>query len=102
MTPQGTYNRLNKLLWRGRLPTATVWFVSDATMPTNFGITMWDSDFRLPIIVINASQKRWLKILIHEILHIAEPEMPHGELFESLVAFYVRAAKNTKRGYRTI
>jgi hypothetical protein len=100
--PQQTYRRLNKLLWMGRLPRATVYWIDDETLPTNFGMTQWDADFALPVIFINSSRKRWLRVLIHEMIHVSEPEMPHGKLFESLIDFYVRAAKNTKKGYRTI
>ena len=101
-TPAAEYRRLNRLLWKGRLPRATVYWIDEETMPRNYGITMWDSDFVLPVIVLNSSEKRWLRVLIHEIIHIAEPNLPHGKLFESLIKFYVRAAKNTKKGYRTL
>ena len=102
MTPASAYRSLNNLLWEGRLPSAHVTFIDDTVMPDNYGITLWDEDFRLPIIFINASRKRWLKVLIHEMTHVAEPSLPHGKTFEALVAFYLRAAKNAKKGYRTI
>ena len=79
-----------------------VTFIDDTAMPTSFGITLWDEDFRLPVIFINAARKRWLKVLIHEMLHVADPSLPHGKTFEALVTFYLRAAKNTKKGYRTL
>jgi predicted metal-dependent hydrolase len=101
-SPAVEYRRLNKLLWQNRLPKAMVSFIDDDTMPNNFGITMWDEDFVLPIIFINASTKRWHKVLIHEMCHVAEPNLPHGKLFFALVQFYVRQAKNTKKGYRTL
>jgi len=100
MSPQQAYGRLNTLLWRGRLPNATVWFISDATMPTNYGITMWDEDFVLPIIFINSSRKRWLKVLIHECLHISEPTLEHGEIFEKVVNRYWRIARKEIRGVK--
>lgn len=101
-TPAYAYRHLNNLLWDGRLPAAHVTFIDDAVMPNNFGITLWDDDFRLPVIFINASRKRWLKILIHEMCHVSEPSLPHGKTFEALVAFYLRAAKQTRKGYRTL
>ena len=102
LSPATAYRRLNRLLWEGRLPAAHVTFIDDAVMPANFGITLWDEDFVLPIIFINASRKRWLKVLIHECLHVAEPSLPHGKIFDSIVNSYTRRAKNEKKGYRTL
>lgn len=102
MTPATAYKRLNKLLWKGRLPNAMVEFIDDDVMPRNFGITMWDEDFVLPVIFINAGRKRWLKVLIHECLHVSEPTLPHGKLFDALVKSYYRQATNTKKAYRTL
>jgi hypothetical protein len=102
VNPQTAYNRLNRLLWKSRLPKALVEFIDDDIMPTNFGITMWDSDFVLPIIFINAARKFWVPVLIHEMLHVAEPHLPHGKIFYGLVKFYVRKAFHAKKGYRTL
>jgi hypothetical protein len=101
-TPASEYKRLNKLLWFGRLPKATVKFIDDEAMPNCYGITLLDRDFALPVIFINSATKNWLPVLIHECLHVAEPLLPHGKLFDSLVKFYVRQAKNTKKGYRSL
>lgn len=84
------------------MPRASVYWIDDETMPTNFGLTMWDEDFSLPVIFLNASTKRWHSVLIHEMCHVSNPTMPHNKLFYSLVKFYVRAAKNAKKGYRTL
>ena len=102
MTPATAYRCLNKLLWRNRLPNAFVNFIDTEAMPSNYGITMWDEDFALPVIFINSETKRWLRVLIHEMIHVAEPSLPHGKTFETLVAFYLREAKNAKKGYRTL
>src|ERR1700676_4928892 len=96
-SPAVEYRRLNRLMWEGRLPRASVYWIDDETMPTNFGLTMWDEDFSLPVIFLNASNKRWLKVLVHECIHIAEPSLSHGRLFDALVETYWRRAKNELR-----
>lgn len=90
MTPQTLYARLNRLFWRGRLPDATAVLVDDATLPTEWGITLREEDcFMHPLIALNTSKPGgWGKILIHEMLHVAEPELKHGDLYEALVCYY--------------
>ena len=100
MTPSSAYRHLNNRLWEGRLPKAFVTFLDDDTMPDNYGITVWDEDFRLPLIFINASRKRWLKVLIHECLHVAEPTLSHGRIFDALVEAYWRKVKKELRGLK--
>jgi hypothetical protein len=100
MTPTTAYKRLNNLLWRGRLPAATIFLVADTVMPGCFGVTLFDEDFDRPVIILNSSLKRWGKTLVHECLHVAEPELPHGKLFDSLVASYWRFAKKEIKAFR--
>lgn len=101
MTPQHLYGRLNKLLWFGRLPDATVILVDNETMPKLWGIVMnRDENFALPIVVLNYFRPGgWEKTLIHECLHIAEPELRHGKIFDSIVEAYHRRAKKEIKGY---
>lgn len=99
MTPAAAYRRLNKLLWLGRLPNATVIFADNDTIPNIHGITMHDGVdlFLKPVIVLN-SRSSWKPTLIHEMLHVAEPKLPHGPVFELLVRRYWRIAqKNIKQ-----
>jgi len=100
MTPATAYRCLNKLLWRNRLPNAFVSFIDTEAMPSNYGITMWDEDFALPVIFINSGTKRWLRVLIHECLHVAEPTLSHGRIFDALVEAYWRKAKKELRGLK--
>ena len=103
MTPAAEYRRLNKILWMGRLPKATVKFIDDEALPRCYGITLFDLDFVLPVIFLNASNKKnWKKTLIHEMIHVSEPSLPHGKTFDALVNIYFRLSKNTKKGYRTL
>jgi hypothetical protein len=98
--PTTAYRKLNKLLWMGRLPMATIHFADPATIPDCYGITLYDRDFACPVIFLNSGDKKWGKTLIHEALHVAEPELPHGEIFDALVRlYYLRAIKNI-RGFR--
>jgi hypothetical protein len=84
----------------GRLPDAKVEFISADILPNCYGITLHDKDFALPVIFLNGSDKRWGKTLIHECLHVAEPELPHGWLFDSLVRLYHRRAIKYIRGFK--
>ncbi len=97
MRPLTVYNRLNKLLWLNRLPNATVSFTDDATIPRCYGITLFDNDFAKPVIFINDTHKKWGRTLIHEMVHVAEPQLPHGRIFELLVnSYWLYARKNIK------
>lgn len=99
MTPQHLYGRLNKLLWFGRLPDATVILVDNETMPKLWGIVMnRDENFALPIVVLNYFRPGgWGITLVHEMLHIAEPELRHGTAFNSIVnAYWARAQREIK------
>lgn len=103
MTPAKAYARLNRIIWLGRLPKAVINFVDDDVIPSCYGITLFDRDFARPVIFLNRSTKKWMKTLIHEMLHVAEPNLPHGKIFDTLVNSYARFAKtNTTRGYRTL
>lgn len=102
MGPKATYRRFNKLIWNGRLPKAVVTFVEDDVMPRCFGLTLFDDDFARPIIYLAAGNKRWPKTLLHEMIHVAEPSLPHGKIFETLVESYWRYTKKSKKGYWTL
>jgi hypothetical protein len=103
MTPKAAYNRFNKIIWNGRLPKAIVTLVDDAVIPKCFGLTLFDDDFAQPVIYLAARNKRWIKTLIHEMIHVAEPSLPHGKLFNALVETYWRYSKvNAKKGYRRV
>lgn len=102
MKPAALYRRLNKLLWLNRLPKAVITVVDDGVIPSCYGITLFDRDFARPVIFLNASNKHWQKTLIHEMLHVAEPSLAHGKVFNSIVNSYMRLARNTKKRYRTI
>jgi len=93
MTPQEAYKRLNRLLWDGRLPAATIVIVDHATMPTMHGVTMnGHKMFMKPIILLN-HQTPWGLTLVHEMLHVAEPVLEHGKIFDGIVTRYWRYAK---------
>ena len=98
MKPLTVYNRLNKLLWMGRLPEATIKFLDNETIPACYGVTLFDSDFAKPVIFLNASHKKWGRTLIHEMIHIGAPALEHGEIFEALVSIYWRYAKSRVKG----
>ncbi len=100
MKPETAYRRLNVLLWMGRLPKATIKFVDDKTLPYCYGVTLFDADFALPVILLNSRHSRWGKTLIHECLHVAEPLLPHGKVFEAIVNSYWRKAKKSIRGLK--
>jgi hypothetical protein len=91
--PSTAYNRLNKLLWLGRLPAATIKFLDNETIPRCYGLTLFDQDFARPVIFLNADEKKWGRTLLHECLHVAEPQLPHGIVFEKLVNSYWRYAR---------
>lgn len=99
MTPTTAYKRLNQLLWHGRLPKATVIFVDSKTIPHIHGITLDDkiSLFMRPVIMLNRASALG-PTLVHEMLHVAEPTLQHGVLFEALVQRYWRFAKKNIKG----
>ncbi len=100
MKPETAYRRLNTLLWMGRLPDATIKFVDDETLPRGYGITLFDADFAKPVIFLNDSYSRWGRTLIHEMLHVSEPILPHGRVFDAIVNSYWRRAKKAIRGLK--
>jgi len=100
MTPKAAYKRFNKIIWNNRLPKAIVTLVDDAVMPRCFGLTLFDDDFAQPVIYLAAGNKLWLKTLLHEMIHIAEPTLPHGVIFEMLVESYWRRARKEMRGLK--
>ena len=96
MTPLQEYRRLNKLIWLGRLPDATVILVDNATIPLVSGVTCHNGSlFVKPVIMLN-SKSPWFATLVHEMLHVAEPKLDHGPIFEKLVRKYIRLAKHKK------
>lgn len=99
MTPARAYARLNNLLWNNRLPKAKI-VQSDTALTSNcMGLTLTDDDaLAIPHIWLNTKYKRWGKTLVHEMLHVAEPELPHGKLFDTLVNTYWRYAKQHIKG----
>jgi len=101
MTPQTAYNRLNRLIWHGRLPEAKVIFVDDSFIPNCWGVTLHDEGnlFPKPVIIINLLRKNWGETLVHEALHVAEPTLRHGTVFNALVAIYWRRAKKDMHGW---
>jgi hypothetical protein len=100
MRPIVAYRRLNKLIWNNRLPAAKIVLVDDSVMPKCHGLTLDDADFTLPIIFLNTSSNHWQKTLVHEALHVAEPELHHGWVFEALVEGYWRRAKKEIKGLK--
>ena len=98
MRPAAAYKRLNKLLWLGRLPAPTIIFVDNATIPRMHGVTLHDGDmFVKPVIVLNRSTP-WGPTLVHEMLHVAEPTLKHGILFDKIVRRYWFTAKKRIKG----
>jgi hypothetical protein len=94
MTPTAVYRKLNEVLWSNRLPKATVVFVEDGTMPSCFGLTIHDDICVKPVIFLNrCSTHSWKKTLVHECLHVAEPTLRHGKIFDALVDLYWRKTK---------
>jgi hypothetical protein len=84
----------------GRLPLATVLFAEKSTIPNCYGITLFDRDFVRPVIFLNSETTRWGKTLVHECLHVAEPALPHGVIFDMLVESYWRRARKELRGLK--
>jgi len=92
------YRRINKLLWLNRLPNTTITVVENETMPQCLGMTLQDRDFVKPLILVNAEAPNKGRTLIHEMLHVAEPHLPHGRTFELLVNSYWRFARKNIKG----
>jgi hypothetical protein len=102
MRPATAYRRINRTIWLNRLPVATIIFVDKPTMPNCYGVTLDDDGvFEQPVIVLNSAHKRWGKTLIHEMIHIAEPSLCHGLVFEALVNRYWRIAKAELKDWST-
>ena len=100
MTPTSVYRKLNRLIWLGRLPVAIIQIVSDATIPECRGITIHNELVVRPVILLNVAEKPWGKTLLHECVHVAEPELQHGVTFDALVEMYWRIAKKEIKGLR--
>lgn len=98
MTPIAVYRRLNKLIWMNRLPKATITIVEADVIPNCYGITLFDDDFARPVIFLNAASKRWGKTLVHEMVHVSEPTLNHGTIFDALVECYWQRAKKALGG----
>jgi hypothetical protein len=98
MTPSKMYGALNKFIWRGRLPKASVMFIANATLPDCHGLTLDQHLFARPVIMLNADSPEWPKTLVHEMLHVAEPRLRHGQLFDVLIEGYWRMAKKHLKG----
>lgn len=96
MTPQEAYRYLNRVLWLNRLPDAKVETVENEIMPRCWGVTVAQPGLAKPIIFLNAKNRKWEITLIHEMIHVAEPNLPDGKLFDSLVQFYWNRAKQMK------
>jgi hypothetical protein len=100
MKPLTAYRRINKLVWMGRLPKPVIMFVDNDVIPRCHGVTFDDDCIARPVILLNASSKHWGKTLIHEMLHVAEPRLPHGKLFDTMVEAYWRSAKQRVKGLK--
>ena len=93
MNPRQVYSKLNKYLWMNRLPPATITFIANDTIPTLHGITLHEEGlFEKPVILLNQNGP-WACTLVHEMLHIAEPNLSHGKIFSHLTRIYWNAAK---------
>ena len=102
MTPSRAYKKLNQLLWMGRLPAARVMRVESASLhPRCYGVTMHNDIYVRPVILLNSRYARWGKTLMHEMVHVAEPELSHGWLFDCLVERYWRIAKKNFPGWNS-
>jgi hypothetical protein len=105
MTPSMAYRRLNRLLWRGRLPKAKIILVDDSVLPECHGLTVDDEgepDFRVPLLFLNTTSDHRGKTLLHEMLHIAEPELPHCKSFYAIVDSYWKFARKRIKGLGTL
>lgn len=97
MNPLQEYRRLNRLIWLGRLPDATIVLVDNDTLPYVHGVTCHNTTlFVKPVIILNRTS-RWHRTLVHEMLHVAEPELAHGPVFDHIVRRYSRLAQKTRK-----
>lgn len=97
MNPLQEYRRLNSLIWYGRLPDATIVMVDNATIPYVHGITCHNTTlFVKPVIILNRNSP-WKRTLVHEMIHVAEPELAHGPVFDHIVRRYYRLAQKTRK-----
>jgi hypothetical protein len=96
------YASLNRVIWLNRLPNAKIVLLEDSALPKCHGITVHDDVFVKPIIFLNLKYKRWGKTLVHEMLHVAEPHLVHGRIFDTIVDFYWRVAKHNLKGARSL
>lgn len=78
-------------------------------MPTDHGLTVdddGDPDFRVPLLFLNTVRQSGKgctgKTLVHEMLHIAEPQLPHCKSFHSIVDAYWRIARKKIKGLETL
>src|ERR1035437_1621960 len=99
VTPAQAYAQLNRLLWSNRLPKARIVIGNDLTRKC-MGLTIQDDVLVQPVIFLNSAYKRWGSTLVHEIVHVAEPSLGHGKLFDALVNHYWRAAKKVIAGIK--
>jgi len=102
MTPNAAYQRINKLIWLGRLPKAEVVFVDPDMIPSHLGFTNHDDGIFIKPVITLARRKRWGLTLVHEILHVAEPNLDHGPVFDFLVRRYWRMVKKNLKGFQKI
>lgn len=102
VTPAQMYARLNRLLWMGRLPNARIIQLEDESIPRCHGVTLHDELFVKPLIVLNLKYKHWGKTLVHEMLHVAEPHLVHGKIFDTIVNFYWSIAKQNLKEARSL
>jgi hypothetical protein len=102
MRPETAYKQLNKIIWKNNLPSAVVIVIDDPWIPRCNGVTLFDNDFMLPVIFINAGHKRWGKTMVHEMLHVAEPLLEHGAVFETMVNRYWKIAQKKIKGLRNL
>jgi hypothetical protein len=51
-----------------------------------------------PVILLNAGSSHWGKTLVHEMIHVSEPELKHGKLFDALVNRYWKIARIEIKG----
>ena len=100
LLPTTAYKRLNELLWMNRLPPATIIMVDESVLPCCYGLTIQDEVVALPVILLNSGEKRWGLTLVHECLHVAEPALRHGKVFETLVQRYWKIARENVKGLK--
>ena len=93
MRPQDAYVLLNRRFWLNRLPNAKIELVENSVIPTCWGLTLVGDQLARPIVLINEKNRKWEITLLHEMVHLAEPELPEGKLFDALVRHYWNRAR---------